>query len=896
MRPVPGRAAQLRAVLLAALLAAGPGLPLRRPRGPGPRPRSHAGLTEVSGVRGSSGSGCARRGVFNSIPGLDRGPDVAKCFLSSTPLPAHCWEPLLQTNAEAPGCCLREEERKRPTGDPETWLLSGPASPHLAGSQPPTLRWFLSFTPLTAVEGSKEKMDVKRADGGHPAPPPPLSQAWLKGHLLGRQPLAPPGRLEQLSNERLSVQPGSLGPAWVSATGAAGRGGLRLGCTWQLDAVPAPEAHGRETKEPGEADRPVFSSQGPVACGLSLAVACYSAASLKCWKAGPLPPSSLPPVTGREFSDGCCPEQEALGAAPERGSTARAAGACGQDFSGFCTSCAPTGWQSAERVRKLAKFVSPARAHRLQTEAADSAAGGLMTALFASGLENSCRAVLRSATWGGVPSLCPLGVVTAKVVGRAGSSSSGPPRSKKAAWKGLFPPCHGDLEIPASLPGEEAVPPLLPGTHLQTSMSRHKLQTPAEPAAIAPGKAAPPGTLEDTPLLLELQKLPGLANTDLSAPNPNIQVTIEVVEDPQAEVEMDLLAEPSNHWPQGAPRWLPTKELFWPLFWGYLEGEEGATGLKGRVPGEEEEREEGEEQHLAKHREPEDQEGNEDKEEEEEEEEPWSSGATDGWDRGWLGPGDWAFKEPDSYDYEPQEEWSPWSPCSGRCSSGSQQRTRPCGYACTATESRVCNLPPCPGAEDKDTLGFLSEGWQPLAHNATDMLGPDVDSCEKWLNCKSDFLAKYLRQVLRDLPSCPCAYPLEAVTRAVSLQDEHQGRSFRWRDASGPRERLDVYQPTARFCLRSLLSSESSTLAAQHCCYDDSSQLLTRGKGAGAPDLVSTDFSPELHFRVDTLPWILCKGDWSRYHAVRPPNNGLACTDNPPEEQYLAQLQEAKEY
>lgn len=48
-------------------------------------------------------------------------------------------------------------------------------------------------------------------------------------------------------------------------------------------------------------------------------------------------------------------------------------------------------------------------------------------------------------------------------------------------------------------------------------------------------------------------------------------------------------------------------------------------------------------------------------------------------------------------DYEPQEEWSTWSPCSGSCSSGNQQRTRPCGYACTATESRVCDLPPCPG-------------------------------------------------------------------------------------------------------------------------------------------------------------------------------------------------------
>ncbi|XP_026922085.2 isthmin-2 isoform X4 [Acinonyx jubatus] len=367
-----------------------------------------------------------------------------------------------------------------------------------------------------------------------------------------------------------------------------------------------------------------------------------------------------------------------------------------------------------------------------------------------------------------------------------------------------------------SSPREEERTPLLPRTRLQAGPRQHRRRALSEPAALSLDKASMPRTLEDTPLLLELQKLPGLANTDLTAPNPNIQVTIEVVEDPQAEVEMDLLAEPSSRWPQGASSWLSAKELFWPLFWSYLEGEEGRTNLKGRAPGEEEEEEEVEEEdYPAEYSESEDQEDNK------EEEEPGFSGATGSWEQGWLAPGDWAFKEPDGY---------------------------------------------------------------------------DVDSCEKWLNCKSDFLAKYLSQVLQDLPSCPCAYPLEAVYSAVSLQDEHRGRSFQWRDASGPREHLDVYQPTARFCLRSLLSVESSTLAAQHCCYDAGSRLLTRGKGAGAPDLVSTDFSPELHFKVDTLPWILCKGDWSRYHAVRPPNNGRACADNPPEEEYLAQLQEAKQY
>lgn len=125
-----------------------------------------------------------------------------------------------------------------------------------------------------------------------------------------------------------------------------------------------------------------------------------------------------------------------------------------------------------------------------------------------------------------------------------------------------------------------------------------------------------------------------------------LQVTIEVVEDPQAEVEMDL---PSNRWPQDASSWLPTKELFWPLFWGYLEGEEGRTDLKGRAPGEEEEEEEEEveEDYPVEYSESEDQEDSDD------EEELGFSGATGSWEQGWLAPGDWAFKEPDGYGEHP---------------------------------------------------------------------------------------------------------------------------------------------------------------------------------------------------------------------------------------------------
>lgn len=48
-------------------------------------------------------------------------------------------------------------------------------------------------------------------------------------------------------------------------------------------------------------------------------------------------------------------------------------------------------------------------------------------------------------------------------------------------------------------------------------------------------------------------------------------------------------------------------------------------------------------------------------------------------------------------DDEPPEEWGPWSPCSGSCGNSTQQRTRSCGFACTVTQTKDCDLPHCPG-------------------------------------------------------------------------------------------------------------------------------------------------------------------------------------------------------
>ncbi|KFO90368.1 Isthmin-2, partial [Buceros rhinoceros silvestris] len=416
----------------------------------------------------------------------------------------------------------------------------------------------------------------------------------------------------------------------------------------------------------------------------------------------------------------------------------------------------------------------------------------------------------------------------------------------------------------------------------QAGPRRHRRRGAVQKAARSPAVPQPSSTgwEESLPFVLDLQSLPGLANMDLSAQNPNIQVTIEVVDDPQAEMEMDLLKETNSDWSLTSSEWLSHKDLFWPLFWEYTDPAE-------KEEQEEEEEEEEEDDNLDV--------GEREKEEEEEdytaeyeeEEESTLSGVGGDWDQRWPGQKNWIFKEKYNYDYEDEEEeWSPWSPCSITCG------PRSWGYPCTATESRTCDLPRCPGAEGE--MVFPTEEMPFKSDNTTEILNSEVDSCEKWLNCKSDFLTKYLSKVLTDLPSCPCSYPLEAVYSAVNLRDEQQGK--RWRDASGPKEPLDIYKPTARFCLRSMLSLDSTTLAAQHCCYDEHTRLITRGKGAGVPNLISTEFSPELHYKVDMLPWILCKGDWSRYHAVRPPNNGRRCADNPAEEEYLSQLQEAKEY
>ncbi|XP_072293198.1 isthmin-1 [Eucyclogobius newberryi] len=360
----------------------------------------------------------------------------------------------------------------------------------------------------------------------------------------------------------------------------------------------------------------------------------------------------------------------------------------------------------------------------------------------------------------------------------------------------------------------------------------------------------------DTPgaFLLDLHNFPDLSKADINGQNPNIQVTIEVVDGLEGhEQEKGLHKETKPNW--ASPNW----RNWWPH----------SSPSSGTHQNEE---------HKAKN-----------------EDSNFLRPPPD-WDRrGGAGGG----KAQTEYDYmDGDGDWSAWSSCSVTCGNGNQKRTRSCGYACTATESRTCDMPNCPGIEDAfktaATEVSLLAGTDDF--NATELFGVDTDSCERWMNCKSDFLKKYMTKVANDLPSCPCSYPTEVAYSTADVHDPPTRKDFRWKDASGPKEKLEIYKPTARYCIRSMLTLESTTLAAQHCCYDDNMKLITRGKGAGTPNLISIEFSADLHYKVDILPWIICKGDWSRYNQARPPNNGQKCPENPQDEDYYKQFEEAREF
>ena len=127
------------------------------------------------------------------------------------------------------------------------------------------------------------------------------------------------------------------------------------------------------------------------------------------------------------------------------------------------------------------------------------------------------------------------------------------------------------------------------------------------------------------------------------------------------------------------------------------------------------------------------------------------------------------------------------------------------------------------------------------------------------MECNREIAQKFINK--SKLPACPCSFPLKRV-KSRAIHDSVTKVDVLWQDVST--HNVLVYKPGAKYCIRSQLAPGAVTLAVQQCCYDTKYSLLTRGKAAGTPNQVSPYISKELHYKVDLLPWIVCKGDWTR--------------------------------
>ena len=166
----------------------------------------------------------------------------------------------------------------------------------------------------------------------------------------------------------------------------------------------------------------------------------------------------------------------------------------------------------------------------------------------------------------------------------------------------------------------------------------------------------------------------------------------------------------------------------------------------------------------------------------------------------------------------------------------------------------------------------------------------EVDPCTVWQNCDLNQHLKASRW-FQKLPSCSCQLQPAHFIYNNTIYDPELNKTFQWKEMKVDKRAL--LRRTAKFCIRSI---PRSSLSAQVCCYDSKFQLITRGLGAGTPFVVSPDRNGTMHYELDVLPIRLCNGDWTRYHAARPPNNGRNCTANPDDNEYALQVIKARDY
>nr|QFQ66911.1 ISM1-like protein [Hofstenia miamia] len=146
------------------------------------------------------------------------------------------------------------------------------------------------------------------------------------------------------------------------------------------------------------------------------------------------------------------------------------------------------------------------------------------------------------------------------------------------------------------------------------------------------------------------------------------------------------------------------------------------------------------------------------------------------------------------------------------------------------------------------------------------------DECKNWANCDDD---KEIQAMLKKLPSCPCNLSSSLyIFGKLDIFDKAMGYNITW-----VKEEDALIYPNrsiAEMCIRTIDNISPTTVGSQVCCYNSNSKLITHGKSAGIPSAIHPEEKKE-YKNFDTIPWLICKGDWVQVHKKRPPNNGLSC-------------------